>query len=117
MGMAASPGTDLTAAATGAAALPAGAGEIVCAQPASSAATTAAAKREDVTALMGWSFSWRSQCLLCCIGAAWPPPSAVTGALTSCVNCFLLAMSSKVSVTGTVSPPLSCCFSSISITW
>ena len=50
-------------------------------------------------------------------GAALPAPSAVTGAFTSCVKRFLLPISSKVSVTGTVSPPLICCFRSISMTW
>ena len=43
------------------------------------------------------------------------PPSAVTGACTSCVNCFLVWVSSNTSVIGTMSPPLSCCLSSISM--
>ena len=54
------------------------------------------------------------QCL--CAGSGAGAVRARTGALTSTV-CLFPALSSNVSVTGTVSPSFNGCFSSISITW
>ncbi len=51
-----------------------------------------------------------------CFGMAGGVVSALTGAFTSCVD-FLPSLSANVSVTATVSPSLSGCVRSISITW
>ena len=71
---------------------------------------------EPLNSVSGSAPAGSEQVCQCFMPPCMPPPSALTGAWISMFS-RLPSAPSTTRVTGTVSPALSCCFRSISITW